>query len=370
MRAASMITFNAGALLLFLLMQSVPQSSDVTQSTLRVYDTISVAGTTSSSLQAPQRCDAEGNVYLQFYQPTNPQSPILRISADGAEKQAFSLASVQDFENAYIDSFTVTPDGAVALAVRRQNPKTKLGEGYVLRFKSDGTFDRDSAIELGSRNPFQVAVFSSGNLLISGTQDTRLYGKGEPAVSVPFTEVINQAGDIVKKLTLPGDFKPPKPSDPGFTAKSGEEPAEITLGDAVSGNDGNIYLTRHSVKPTVYVIASDGSLVRTLKLIPPSPTARQVGGLHYSDVGGGQLAIVYQTFEESAVPKGQGRERPPVRVQTQIVSIYNAQGGERLADYSVSPGIGGTLACYTPAGFTFLGSTPQHQLVLKQAKPY
>ncbi len=110
--------------------------------------------------------------------------------------------------------------------------------------------------------------------------------------------------------------------------------------------------------------------MRTLKLIPPSPTASQGGGLHYSDVGGGQLAIVYQTFEESAVPKGQGRERPPVRVQTQTVSIYNAQSGERLADYRLPPGIGGALACYTPAGFTFLGSTPQHQLVLKQAKPY
>lgn len=262
------------------------------------------------------------------------------------------------------------PDGAVAVAVRGENPKTKLGEGYVLRFKSDGTFDPDSTIELGARNPFQVAIFSSGNLLISGTQDDRLYGKGEPAVSIPFTEVINQTGDVVKKLTLEGDPKPPKPSDPDFATKSGEEPAEITLGDAVSASDGNVYLARHSIKPTVYVIASDGFLLHTLKLIPPSPTSRQVGGLHYSDAGGGQIAIVYQTFEESAVPKGQARERSPVRVQSQVVSIYNAQTGERLADYRLPAGIGGALACYTPGGFTFLGSTPQHQLVLRQAKPY
>ena len=370
MRAAGVISFGVCTLVFLLAMQLAGQSSFVTQSTLRVYDTISVAGTASSSLQAPQRCDAQGNVYLQFYQPANPQSPILRISADGEEKRVFSLASVQDFQNAYIDSFTVTPDGAVAVAVRGQNPKTKLGEGYVLMFKSDGTFDSDSTIELGSRNPFQVAVFSSGNLLISGTQDERLYGKGEPAVSIPFTEVINQTGDVVKKLTLEGDPKPPKPSDPDFTTKSGEEPAEITLGDAVSASDGNVYLARHSIKPTVYVIASDGSLLHTLKLIPPSPTARQVGGLHYSDAGGGQLAIVFQTFEQSSAPQGKGHERPPVRVQVQTVSIYNAQTGERLADYRLPPGIGGALACYTPGGFTFLGSTPQHQLVLRQAKPY
>lgn len=333
-----------------------PQSAPVPRLTLRVSDTVPVQGALSLPFQEQLHCDSSGDIYVRFYQVMNPlQAPVTRISSDGEHQTAFSLAAAPALHGAYIDSFAVAPDGTVVLLAWGQNPKTKLGEGYIVKLESDGTLD--STISLGDKDPFQIAVFPSGRLLVSGTGDERVYGADKPPVPVPFTAVLDDSGKIIKALTLPGDVEPPKENDPKFEEKIGRMPEEITLGAAEPGDDGNIYLLRHSGKPTVYVIAPDGTVVRTLHLTPPVPTASEGAIMQYSSAGGGRLAIPFTVSE----PQG---------TTMQMISVYNAETGERFADYIAPPRMGGALACYTQQAFTFIGTTEQHQLVLRRSAAY
>lgn len=338
-------------LLLPVAMLAQSNSPPVPRSQIRVTRTTVVQGMQASSTWSPLRCDSEGNVYVRFYDISNiGRAPVVRISADGEDKMEFSLAAAPDFGQSSVDAFAVAPDGEVALAI--WGPK--INDGHILMFKSDGTFDPDSSIKMGSRNTFQIAIFSNGNLLVSGTRSIKLYGKSEPSVSAPFGEVLNNARDVVKDFTLPGDYKAPKPSDAKFEESLKTQPPEITLGDAVAADDGNVYLARHFGDPIVYVIASDGTLVRRLRLEPPPRAGVYSSSIHYSPEGGGRLAIY-----------SKGPNTP-----TGLVSIYDAETGKRAVDYELPRGLGSALACYSPNGFTFLGSNEQHQLAIKEARPY
>jgi hypothetical protein len=325
----------------------------IPRSQLRITGTTVVQGMMAKPTLGPLRCDRQGNVYLRFYaMGAVLGAPVVRISADGEAKQEFSLASVPGFQQASVDAFAVAPDGEVGLAV--WGPK--VDDGNILMFKTDGTSDSDATINMGPKSTFQMAVFSNGNLLVSGTKGVKLYGRREPSVSAPFNEVLNDAGDVLKDIALPGDYAPPKPSDPAFEKSLKVQPAEITLGDAISGTDGNVYLTRHFGDPTVYVIASDGSLVKKLRLDPPVSGAQSHGGIHFSSEG--RLAMEFTVVDKES------------HVSTRVISVYSAETGERLADYETPREVGSGFACYTPNGFTFLGSNEQHQLVINQVRPY
>lgn len=328
-------------------------TAPVSQMTLRVDDTVAVPSLPGSALGEQLRCDGAGNIYLRFYQPANPfQSPVERISADGEDKQVFSVAQVQGFENADINDFSVGLDGTVVLGLWGPKP----GEGTLVQFKTDGTVDSDSTIRLGAVAPFQIGLFGSGEILVAGTKEARLH-KGQPAVSVPVTEVLSPRGHVIKEVALPDDVKPPKPTDAAFKTATMKLPDEVTLGDDEPGNDGNIYLMRHSGKPTVYVIGPDGTVVRTMHLTLPAATATQGAIMQYNKAGN-RLAIPFSV----ATPDGKSRSG--------VISVYDAESGERLFDYHVPPEIGAALACYTADHFTFLGHTNQHQLMLTHASAY
>lgn len=357
----------AGLLLVWLPKPCVAQSSSapaksppVTQLTLRLEDTVPVTAVPAAPLEGLARCDGDGNVYLRFDQPADPMgAPVVRISADGEGVKVFSPPPIANLQGAEIDSFSVSPDGSVDLGLWGWDPQAKKGVGYIATLKDDGSLDHTTKVG-AYMEPDQVAGFSSGQTLVSGTRDARIYGKDQPAVSVPFTEILDFAGNPAKTLTLPGDFQPAKPGDKDFKAQVYQEPAEITLGDAESGSDGNVYLMRHTGKPTVYVISPDGALLRTLHLAPPFPSASAGFTIRYGD--GGRLALAFAEF----VP---GLQKAKV-FKDMIISVYDAQTGERMVDYLVSPELGGDLVCYTSRGFTFLGRTPQHQLAIQRASAY
>ena len=79
--------------------------------------------------------------------------------------------------------------------------------------------------------------------------------------------------------------------------------------------------------------------------------------MQYSSAGGGRLAIPFTVTQ----PQG---------TTMQLVSVYNAETGERFADYVAPPRMGGALACYAQSAFTFIGTTEQHQLVLNRSAAY
>lgn len=331
---------------------------------LRVTGVTTVQGLWAGPLMNPLRCDAAGNIYLRLFGGARMvlQSPVTRISADGEQTRTFSLQSVPGFASAdvVIQTFAVAPDGAVLLGAWGQDPKEKKLGGYIFRLRSDGTFD--FTINLGPFSPDQVAVFGNGNLLVSGTKTLRLYGKNEPPVPVAANEVIDDAGELIKTITLPDDVEPLKPTDPSFKKDFGVEPGEITVGNAVTGSDGYVYLMRHTGNPKVYVISPDGSLVRRFELKPPAPGAMASATVGYSPEEGGELLLPFQL--QGPRPGGRG-----VRATGAVILAYSAETGKRLMDYTVPPEIGEAMACYSPNGFTFVGTTERHQVVLRQVKP-
>lgn len=328
-------------------------TAPVPQMTLRVDGTVPVPSLPSAALGEQLRCDAAGNIYLRFYQPDNPfQAPIERISADGENRQTFSVTKVPGFENASINDFTVGTDGTVVLGLWGPNPR----EGTLVELNSDGTFDSDSTIRLGGVTPFQIGLFASGSVLVAGTKEVKVY-KNQPPMSVPVTEVLSPAGHVISEVTLPGDVKPPKPTDAAFKMAAAKMPDEVTLGDDDPGSDGNIYLMRHFGTPVVYVIGPGGAVVRTMRLSSPAKTATEGAIMQYS-AAGNRLAIPF-------LVKG-----PDGKSQGEVISVYDAESGERLFDYHVPARIGAALACYKADRFTFLGHTSQHQLMLQHASAY
>lgn len=357
----------AGLLLAWPPKPSVAQSSSapaksppVAQLTLRVDDTVPVTAIAAAPLVGRARCDSSGNVYLRFDLPADPMAaPVVRISPDGEQIKVFSPPPIANLEGADIYAFSVSPDGSVDLGLWGLDTKTKKGVGYITSLKDDGSLDH--AIRLGVyTEPEQVAGFSSGQTLVSGVREARISTENRPWVTFPFTEILDFAGSPPKTFTLPGDFQPAKPGDKDFQAQVYQQPAEITLGDAESGGDGNVYLMRHTGKPTVYVISPYGTLLRTLHLAPPSSSASAGYTIKYGD--GGRLALEFAEF----VP---GLQKAKVLKDT-IISVYDTQTGERIADYHASPGLGGDLVCYTSQGFTFLGTTRQHQLAIQRASTF
>lgn len=336
------------------------RTNTVPKLTLRVSDTVAVSGIEAAPAYGAARCDSGGNIYVRFYQIDALRAPVVRISADGQKQRIFSLNSLPDLQNGYIDDFSVAPDGKVLLAVWGWDSQAKAGAGYAVSFDRDGSVDRVRELGPGIE-PFQIAAFQSGGILFAGTRETHVYGKAKPPVEAPITELLPAAGTNAEQIKLPGDVEPPKPTEPDFKTERNRPSGVVTLGDIAAGDDGNIYLARHTVRPTVYVLSSDGGLLRTLHLKPPAADARWES-MKYGDVGGSRLAFVFTELSGST-----GSARTP---KGAIISVYSATTGERVTDYEVPVTLGEDLACYTASGFTFLGSSPDHRLVIKHASAY
>jgi hypothetical protein len=342
------------------LLLGLTQAAAVPQLILRVGDTVPVVGIQSAPAYGAARCDSSGNIYLRFYQIDALRAPVIRISADGQETKIFSLASVPNLQNGYIDDFAVTPGGKVVLAVWGWDSSARAGAGYAVSFDPNGSLDWVKELERGVE-PFQIAAFQAGGIVFSGTREAHLYGEAKPPVEVPVTELLGAGGTTTKQFKLPGDVEPLKPDDPDFKSKGDQPSSEVTLGDIASGKDGNIYLVRHTTQPTVYVLSPDGELLRTLHLKPPLPGSRWES-MKYGDVGDDRLAFIFTEFSELS-----GKPQAP---KGAVISVYSATTGERMTDYTVPTALGEDLACYTAEGFTFVGSSPDHRLVLKHASAY
>jgi len=330
------------------------RAQDVPRLNLSVKDALALTEPDQPIL-GQTRCDTAGNLYVRYYQPTNVLgAPVVKISAEGKRAALFSLQSVSGFSAASMKDFSVGLRGEVhVLAARTVEDRFEID---IVTFREDATFASTTAVGL-DLVPEHISAFPSGELLISGWRarpaDASAIQRDKLAPVDAFLAVVNPDGKVAKEVGFPAragsDGAPGAPGE-------GIDRSEVSLGGAAAGEDGNVYLLRRSSKPVVYVISPSGDLVRTLRVTPPSEGAEPAT----VKISTGNRLLL--EFLKPAPGKKQVWN-------TETYSLVDGESGERLIDYLAGPEISGSLACYTPNGFTFLGSAKDGRPAILRAVP-
>jgi hypothetical protein len=293
------------------------------------------------------RCDGDGNVYLrssdsetsQRYHPTSAL-PIRKIRPDGSLGSSFGVADVSPGLLA-IDFF-VAVDGGVYQAARSESERSV----YLVSYLPDGTLKSRVRLDATFFIPYQLAVFRSGEFLVSG-----IHG---PYNRTPYTAVFSADGRLIREIYEPEDEDARKRAEagfPGFRPESMESSNDfVTHGDAALGSDGNAYLLRSGSPALIYVISSRGDIVRKLRV--GSVDSELVAGGVKSDSG--ELAISFL------------RERS----NAGLLEIVDYRGDLTATyvsdDSSTYPGL---LACYGPNRLVFVNLESGARWRLTMAEP-
>ena len=297
-------------------------------------------------------CDSRGNIYLQPYQLLKPLSaPVLRLSPDGERITPFALTSAPGFEESQVLDYKVGPRGEVYFLSMRL--VDEIPEIDLVAFHDDGTFGTTTKLA-PEFIPSKFALFTSGAIFVTGVKQT---SKDQMVELAPYTAVLDPSGRLVKELNLPGDI-PPETRDyskPLTDAEKRTAPLVVAaagLSEAIAGEDGNVYLMRHTAKSRIFVISGTGEIIHTFSITPPREGATAEGLRN----GTGGTLIVY--FAVPTEKREQGGDM--------VFSVINAETGQRELDYWASDAVRGWFACATPRGFTLLGQAKNSSLTIKQ----
>ena len=291
------------------------------------------------------RCDEDGNVYLRPYSAdrgragTLHQTPIQKIKPDGSLAGSFRVTDFR--EGIWGRDFFVTDKGAVYQIVQ-----TAELEMYVLEFSSDGSLKSHTKIDTEFFSPYQLAVFKSGEFLLSGTAGKQGH--------TPFTAVFSSGGKLLKKLTSPEDEDSQTRAESGDSTVVGENGfgnAAVHFGDAAAGSDGNLYLMRAGSRAWIYAVSPAGEVIRKF-FVDSGDSSLQAKSMKSAP---GRIAIAFGRKSE---------------VSDNVIKIVDLEGNA-IADYvfrdnRLSPAF---LSCYVPPVFTFVQANGSGPLIFQNAEP-
>ncbi len=311
-------------------------SQDLPGIKLRVKDTAVIEGQAFASfmVQIPVKCDAKGNVYFRMHHMTDFYGqPVTKVSREGKLAGEFSIRSAPEFEEGGTYDWVVSPEGEVFLLGAKS-----VEERHIVKFSPDGEYDSAFLLE-PYLEPRHIAVFPSGELLISGGE---LSPRDREPTGKLLLALYDRRGKFLREISLPRDVENPKepPAGESESASAAKEGYVLTHSTAVAAEDGNMYLMRATTSPVVYVISPAGAVLRRLVIPPPEQELR----VNTMKVAGGRIAIQFLQVDSEG------------RTEKHIFLMVDAVTGEKFANYLSTPEIGGAWACYTPEGFTFLGS--------------
>ena len=312
------------------------QNKDTKDSTgiqsLRIVDTIHTKIGEVSTI-APDRCDADGNIYMRPYAIGYRfgWGQIQKYNLKGENTATFSA------QTGYLPAqFFVDGDGTVnvmavdakQLAEVMTREVRAFPDIYILRYKKDGTFDHKTKLEKTFVPSGSFVAFPTGEILVSGIEAQT--GSGKPP-STPFTGLFNESGELLRRITNKDDDWIDKAVAAGDTTKvapgRGANPA-VARGQALIGSDGNAYILRRTLPAIVYVISRGGGLVRTLSLSSGEPARFPSIMLENQ----GRLAIVFQNT---------GPSEP-------LLKIFDATTGKEKEVVNVATQFGAGVACFSP----------------------
>jgi hypothetical protein len=305
---------------------------------------VSVAGDYHGGIAFPTACDDEGRFYIKLVKAgPGMVGPLFRLSSKAAVETEF------DTSNAVVNRYAVRPDGGVIML------RVERAVKFVDSFAPDGV--RESSVVLEPSPiaffPSQLAVFHSGEILISGLQ----YRPGYKAA----TAIYDPTGHVVKQLVLDGDAEVERAIEEGDTKDTSAQQPHSQAVDrsvAITGDDGLVYLMRATSPVTVYAISAAGDVVRKIVVSAPNGTGSPDFGIR---VVKNRLVVQFRRNCDSAA------NSDPCWSYT--YAVVDAATGKKLAAYEADKEVAGTMACYTPDPDRFFIFSDQPGLDIVEAEP-
>jgi hypothetical protein len=311
-------------------------SDAISRKLVRV-ETVQTSGV--ASVFHTMKCDGEGNLYIQY----NPVLPAIhKLNSQGERVAIFQPTSNPDRKIDASRSFAVVPSGELYELVLAHEITQ-----YVYVYKSDGSFD--SAIKLQPGIPWApstIAVFASGQLLISGAE----FERGASVATLPFTGIFAADGRLLKEIKLEDDETLRDMAVQGdarvTSAQMPHGNRAVALSQAEVASDGNAYLMRWTTPVIFYAISPGGEVVRRFTVNPPEDAAEPPMDVHVSENRIAVLFVNRQTMHK--VIKIVDLEGHEMAIYTEPMAGGKLAGGVNTA----------ALACYAqnPDRFTFLGT--------------
>jgi hypothetical protein len=297
-------------------------------------------------------CDNDGKLYFQSDYAGG--AGIRKFNAKGERLAFFQVSTIPDFQK--VDgagSFALGQDGELYYVVFPHEITR-----YVAVFKSDGSYKSTIKLQPGfAWLPGTLAVFPSGNLLISGQRYRREQDK---IVSLPFTGIFSTDGTLLKEVKLEddealhdmavnGDARVTSPTNPSANHA-------VDFSKMQPAGDGNIYLMRWVSPAILYGISPGGEVIRRFT-VDPGDANLMPAGMHIS---GNSIAIVFFQHETK-----QDRIKV-VDLEGHETASYDEHGVEGKSKIPML-----LFACFTenPQRFTFLSTGEDDKLELLVAEP-
>jgi hypothetical protein len=302
--------------------------------------TVSVAGEYHGGIAFPTACDEQGRLYVKLVKIGQGMvGPLFRLSSKGVPEAEF------DTSGALINRHAVRPDGGVIMM--HVDEATKI----VDNFAPDGT--RASSIVLERPPtpffPSQLAVFHSGEILISGLQFQPGYKAG--------TAIYDPTGHLIKQVVLDGDVDIERAIAQDTRAQQ-QNSKEVSQSVAISGDDGLVYLMRATSPASVYAISASGDVVRKIVVNPPTGAGSPYFGIR---VAKNRLVVQFHRDCDSTGASESCR--------SSTYAVVDATTGQKLAAYEADKEAGGAMLCYSPDPDRFLIFPDRHGLEIVEAEP-
>jgi hypothetical protein len=301
---------------------------------------VSVPGDYHGGIAFPTACDEQGRLYVKLVKAgPGMVGPLFRLSSKGVVEAEF------DTSGALINRYAVRPNGGVIMMHTDGRIK------FVDNFAPDGTRESSVALERPP-DPFfpsQLAVFHSGEILISGLQ----YQPGYKAA----TAIYDPTGRLVKQLVLDGDVDIERAIDKD-TRSQQQNTSAIDTSVAITGDDGLVYLMRATSPASVYAISAAGDVVRKIVVSPPTSTGSPYFGLR---VVKNRLVVKFSRSCDSTADSNSCR--------SSTYAVVDATTGQRLAAYEADKEAADTMACYAPDPDRFFIFSDRQGLDIVDAEP-
>jgi hypothetical protein len=304
---------------------------------------VSVAGDYPGGIAFPTFCDELGRSYVKRIKGgPGMVGPLFRLSSRGAVEAEF------DTSGALINRYAVRPDGGVIMM--RLDGAIKI----VDEFAPDGTRESSLALERPpiAFFPSQLAVFQSGEILMSGLQ----YHPGYKAS----TAIYDPMGRLVKQFVLDGDAEIERAMESGDakdTSAQQQNTSAIDKSVAITGDDGLVYLMRATSPATVYAISAAGDVVRKIVVYAPKDAGLPDFGIR---VVKNRLAVQFRRSCDRTVDFDS--------CQSSTYAVVDATTGQRLAAYEAEKEAVGPIACYAPDPDRFFIFSDRHGLDIVEAE--